>query len=310
MDWVSYDVLLSRSTFSTQILLLWHTEMVTTQYGTVSLFGICGGFLVGTKIPCFDRRLKIEQSHHHFPRHWKLRHLPLEPMYQEADHRRTTRCCTYHPQVPSRHAFWMLIYLFLVCICLHFGGKCRTVDMACQFWLARRKSTSIQILQFLQGIFLRLLLGHRPSGIPCIWTCSEASDSPASLHTLEAVNSWSDLWSLSVTPLSDPRLTKACCMSLFFSGFASGHFFPFLTKADITSECMEGREWLAQECAHHFANGCEVDVPPCIPCIGPCIYQQCGCEGWWMVQENDGYVCVACSYSNVPYFSAVVHAPM
>jgi len=64
--------------------------------------------------------------------------------------------------------------------------------------------------------FLRLLLGHRPSGIPSIWTCSEASDSPASLHTLEAVNAWSDLWSLSVTPLSDLRLTKACCMSLFF----------------------------------------------------------------------------------------------
>ena len=154
MDWVSYDVLLSRSTFSTQILLLWHTEMVTTQYGTVSLFGICGGFLVGTKIPCFDRRLKIEQSHHHFPRHWKLRHLPLEPMYQEADHRRTTRCCTYHPQVPIRRAFLMLIYLFLVCICPHFGGKCRTVDMACQFCLARRKSTSIQTLEFIQEIFL------------------------------------------------------------------------------------------------------------------------------------------------------------
>jgi len=109
MDWVLYDVLLSPLTFSTQILLFWHTEMVTTQSGIVSLFGICGGILVGTKIPCFDRRLKIEQSHHHFPQHWKLRHLPLELMY-----------------------------------------------------------------------------------------------------------AWSDLRSLSVTPLSDPRLTKACGMSLFF----------------------------------------------------------------------------------------------
>jgi len=153
MGWVLYDVLLSRSTFSTQILLLWHTEMVTTQFGTVSLVGICEGILVGTKIPCFDHRLTIEQSHHHFPRHLKLRHLPMEPMYQEADHRRTTRCCTYHPQVPSRHAFWMLIYLFLVCICQNFGDKCRTVVMACPFWLARRKSTSIQTLEFLQGIF-------------------------------------------------------------------------------------------------------------------------------------------------------------
>ena len=79
------------------------------------------------------RRLKIEQSHHYFPQHRKLRHLPIKPMYQEADHRRTTRCCTYHPQVPSRHAFWMLIYLFLVCICQHFGDKCRMVDMAYQF---------------------------------------------------------------------------------------------------------------------------------------------------------------------------------
>jgi len=66
---------------------------------------------------------------------------------------------------PAVMLFWMLIYLFLVCICPHFGGKCRTVDMACQFWVARRKSTSIQTLEFIQEIFCGCFW---PSGIPCI----------------------------------------------------------------------------------------------------------------------------------------------
>ena len=50
------------------------------------------------------RRLKIEQSPHQGPQHWNLCHLPQEPMYQEAADPRTTQCCMYHPQAPSRHA--------------------------------------------------------------------------------------------------------------------------------------------------------------------------------------------------------------
>jgi len=138
-------------TFSTHILLLWHTEMVTTQFGTVSLVGICGGFLVGTKIPASSSEDITKSS-------------SFSPSLETASSSSGTNVPanlspSNHTMLfvssssSSRHAFWMLIYLFLVCICPHCGDKCRTVDMACQFWLARRKSTSIQTLKFIQEIF-------------------------------------------------------------------------------------------------------------------------------------------------------------